>query len=161
MRKVVITGFGVISSSGSDPETLWKNICSGKSGIKYLGDTEFEGSPVRIAGKVDDFSAEAYLGAKDAKKYDRYIQFAVAAAQQAVDMPGRTGTKHPPRGRVRLLGPFQTLSSVARPQPRAMRARMWFDPQKILWAARSGLPAQISSCGARSKKAWYFALLGR
>ena len=81
MRKVVITGFGVISSCGSDAETLWKNISAGKSGIRYLDDPLFDESPVRIAGKVDDFCAEAYFCAKDAKKYDKYIQFAVAAAQ--------------------------------------------------------------------------------
>lgn len=88
MRNVVVTGFGVISSSGNDPETMWKNISSGKSGIRYIDDPLFNESPVRIAGKVDDFSAETYFCAKDAKKYDKYIQFAVAAAQQAVDMSG-------------------------------------------------------------------------
>ena len=88
MRKVVVTGFGVISSSGNDPETMWKNISSGKSGIRYLDDSAFDESPVRIAGKVDDFSAETYFCAKDAKKYDKYIQFAVAASLQAVEMSG-------------------------------------------------------------------------
>lgn len=88
MRKVVITGFGVVSSSGNDAETLWKNISSGKSGIRYIDDPLFDDAPVRIAGKVDDFCAEEYLGAKDAKKYDKFIQFAVAAAMQAVNMSG-------------------------------------------------------------------------
>ena len=91
MRKVVVTGFGVISSSGNDPETMWKNISSGKSGIRYLDDSAFDESPVRIAGKVDDFSAETYFCAKDVKKYDKYIQFAVAAAVQAVAMSGLEG----------------------------------------------------------------------
>lgn len=96
MRKVVITGFGVISSCGSDAETLWKNISAGKSGIRYLDDPLFDESPVRIAGKVDDFCAEAYFCAKDAKKYDKYIQFAVAAAQQALVMSGLDKTDWDP-----------------------------------------------------------------
>lgn len=96
MRKVVVTGFGVISSSGNDPETMWKNISSGKSGIRYMDDSAFDESPVRIAGKVDDFSAETYFCAKDAKKYDKYIQFAVAAALQAVAMSGLEGADWDP-----------------------------------------------------------------
>ena len=88
MRKVAVTGFGVISPSGNDAETLWKNISAGKSGIKYVADPAFAESPVRIAGKMDDFPVEAYFNAKDARKYDKYIQFAVAASLQAVDMAG-------------------------------------------------------------------------
>ena len=86
MRKVVVTGYGIISPSGNDAETLWKNISTGTSGIKKIEDPAFAESASRVGGVIGDFLAEAYLEAKEAKKYDRYIQYAYAAAKQALDM---------------------------------------------------------------------------
>ncbi|MDD4700615.1 MAG: beta-ketoacyl-ACP synthase II [Desulfovibrio sp.] len=86
MRKVVVTGHGIVSPSGNDSDTLWKNISTGTSGIKKLDGPAFAESLARIGGKIDDFCPEAYLDAKETKKYDHYIQYAYAAAKQALDM---------------------------------------------------------------------------
>ncbi|MFT4301539.1 MAG: beta-ketoacyl-ACP synthase II [Desulfovibrio sp.] len=91
MRKVVVTGYGIISPSGNDTETLWKNVSTGTSGVKKLEDPAFAEGAVQIGGKVENFPAEAYMGAKDARKYDLYIQYAYAAAKQAIDMANLSG----------------------------------------------------------------------
>lgn len=91
MRKVVVTGYGIISPSGNDVETLWKNVSTGMSGVKKLEDPAFAEGAVQIGGKVENFPAEAYMGAKDARKYDLYIQYAYAAAKQAIDMANLPG----------------------------------------------------------------------
>ena len=91
MRKVVVTGYGIISPSGNDAETLWKNVSTGTSGVKKLEDPSFAEGAVQIGGKVENFPAEAYMGAKDARKYDLYIQYAYAAAKQAIDMANLSG----------------------------------------------------------------------
>ena len=91
MRKVVVTGYGIISPSGNDAKTLWKNVSTGTSGVKKLEDPAFAEGAVQIGGKVENFPAEAYMGAKDARKYDLYIQYAYAAAKQAIDMANLSG----------------------------------------------------------------------
>ena len=88
MKRVVITGIGVVSPVGSDVETFWKNITAGKSGVGKI--TKFDASefPVQIAAEVKDFQPEKYLDKREIRRLDPFIQFAVAAAQQAVESSG-------------------------------------------------------------------------
>ncbi|ADU96583.1 3-oxoacyl-(acyl-carrier-protein) synthase 2 [Thermovibrio ammonificans HB-1] len=87
-RRVVITGLGVVSPVGSNLETFWENITAGKSGIGKI--TKFDASnyPVQIAAEVKDFNPADYFDKREVRRLDPFIQFAVAAAQQAVDMAG-------------------------------------------------------------------------
>ncbi|TAM89556.1 MAG: beta-ketoacyl-[acyl-carrier-protein] synthase II [Candidimonas sp.] len=87
-RRVVVTGMGVVSPLGCDVDTLWRNVCAGRSGIRALTDEAFAGIRTRIAGVVADFDAGHYFTAKERRLYDRYAQFACAAARQAVDQSG-------------------------------------------------------------------------
>ncbi|RDW20114.1 beta-ketoacyl-[acyl-carrier-protein] synthase II [Oceanobacillus arenosus] len=84
-RRVVLTGSGVVSPLGNDVETLWTNIKNGKSGIKRLVSEEYKDISTKIAGYIDDFDAEKYLSKKEINKYDRFTQFAYAAAMQALE----------------------------------------------------------------------------
>jgi 3-oxoacyl-[acyl-carrier-protein] synthase II len=83
-ERVVVTGLGVISPMGLDVPTMWQNLVAGRSGIGPI--THFDASDftVRIAGEVRDFDPADYMSSKEARRTDRFVQFAIAAAQQAV-----------------------------------------------------------------------------
>ena len=83
-RRVVVTGLGVVSPVGNDVDTAWRNIVAGKSGIGPI--TRFDASafPCRIAGEVKDFSIDEYLPAKEARHFDTFIHFGLAAGTQAL-----------------------------------------------------------------------------
>lgn len=85
MRRVVVTGLGVLSPLGSGVEKNWEAALRGDSGIDRV--TRFDASdfPSKIAGEVKDFNPEDYIDRKDVKKMDRFIQFAIAVAKEAMD----------------------------------------------------------------------------
>lgn len=84
-RRVVVTGYGAISPLGNDPEILWENIKLGKSGIKEVNFSGYEEINTKIGGFIEDFNPEDYLDKKELGKYDLFIQFAYAAAKQAME----------------------------------------------------------------------------
>lgn len=88
MERVVITGMGVISPIGNDVETFWNNLSQGKSGITPIDTFDTERYKTKFAGLVRDFDAAAIFGRKEARRMDRFAQFAVAAAEQAVQDAG-------------------------------------------------------------------------
>ncbi len=88
MERVVITGMGAISPLGNDVETLWGNLIAGKSGITRIDTFDTSRHKAKIAGLVRNFDAEAIFGRKEARRMDRFCQFALAAAEQAVEDSG-------------------------------------------------------------------------
>ncbi|MDU0813956.1 beta-ketoacyl-ACP synthase II [Bacillus siamensis] len=88
MKRVVITGMGVISPLGNDVNTFWKHLTEGKSGISFIDSFDVSGSKTKIAGTVRDFDAEERWGRKEARRLDRFSQFALAAAEQALESSG-------------------------------------------------------------------------
>ncbi len=87
-RRVVITGVGVVSPAGSTPEKFWQSMTEGRSCVDRI--TKFDASdfPVKIAAEVKDFDPLEYFDKKELRKTDEFIQYAVAASQQAMDMAG-------------------------------------------------------------------------
>lgn len=88
-RRVVITGVGVISPVGNDAETFWNSLLEGKSGVDKV--TAFDASdyPTQIAAEVKNFDPEAFgIDKKEARRMDRYVQFAMAAAKMAIKDSG-------------------------------------------------------------------------
>jgi len=83
LRRVVITGIGVISPIGSDKETFWENLVAGKSGISAVESLDVSQYPCRIAGEIKDFDPTRHMEKKEAKRVDRFTQLGVAAALQA------------------------------------------------------------------------------
>lgn len=91
-RRVVVTGVGAISPVGNNVPDMWKSLTDGVCGIETI--TEFDTSDlkVHIAGVVKDFAPENFgIEKREARKLDRYCQYALAAAQEAVDDSGILG----------------------------------------------------------------------
>ena len=88
-KRVVITGMGVISSVGNDIQTYWKNLKDGVCGIEVIDTFPTDNLPVKIAGKIKDFNPEEYgMDKPFVRKQDRFTQFGVAAAYQAMKDSG-------------------------------------------------------------------------
>jgi len=87
-RRVVVTGVGLVSPLALTAEATWKKVLQGESGIGPITHFEVADKPVRIAGEVKGFDPLAYMDKKEARKMDLFIQFAMAAAQEAVAMCG-------------------------------------------------------------------------
>ena len=83
-NRVVVTGLGMVSSLGLDVESNWQALISGKSGIDYVTLFDAKTFGTRFAGEVKGFDPNKYISRKDARHMDRFAQFAVVAAQQAV-----------------------------------------------------------------------------
>jgi 3-oxoacyl-[acyl-carrier-protein] synthase II len=87
-RRVVVTGLGLISPVGCDVATCWDNLVAGRSGIGRI--TRFDASPftTQIAGEVRDFDVGAWMPAKEARHFDTFIHYGIAASAQAVKDAG-------------------------------------------------------------------------
>lgn len=83
-RRVVVTGLGAVTPLGNNVETTWNNIVAGVSGIGPLTRVNADDFPAKVAAEVKDFDPSLYLDKKDARKMDRFAQFAVAASIMAV-----------------------------------------------------------------------------
>ena len=84
MKRVVVTGLGMINALGLDKESAFAGILEGKCGIKTIESFDTEGQSVTIAGEITDFEASMVLDAKEAKKADRFIQLGLKAADEAI-----------------------------------------------------------------------------
>lgn len=87
-KRVVVTGMGVISPIGTGLNKFWEALISGASGVDRI--TQFDASDykVQIAGEVKDFNVGDYIDKKEARRMDRFVQFAVAASKMAIDDAG-------------------------------------------------------------------------
>ena len=96
-RRVVVTGLGAITPLGNSAADTWEALRSGKNGIAPI--TLFDASrfKAKLGAEVRDFDPKEYMEINDVLRTDRYAQFAVAAAQQAVDESGVSGAVEPER----------------------------------------------------------------
>jgi len=87
-NRVVITGLGAVTPIGIGKDEFWKGLLEGKNGIEKI--TRFDASEygAQIAGEVKDFDPAAFIDKKEAKRMDRYAQFAVAASKLAIEDAG-------------------------------------------------------------------------
>ena len=86
--RVAVTGIGVLSSIGAGVEPFWDSLVSGKSGIGPVTLFDSEGCTSKVASEVKDFDPSDYMDPKEARRNDRYAQFAVGAAKLAVEDAG-------------------------------------------------------------------------
>ncbi len=84
MKRVVVTGIGMINSLGLEKESSFKAIVDGQCGIKSISLFDTELYSVKIAGEITDFDPTTVMNPKDVKKADRFIQLGIAAAQEAM-----------------------------------------------------------------------------
>jgi len=87
-RRVVITGLGIISSIGQDVETYWQALVAGRSGVKAITGFDASAYTTRIAGEIPEFDPLQWCDRRLANRLDRFAQFGVAAAKQAVEDSG-------------------------------------------------------------------------
>ncbi|SFS80007.1 beta-ketoacyl-ACP synthase II [Paenibacillus sp. BC26] len=84
-QRVVVTGMGVMTSLGSDLNTFWGNLMEGKSGVSLVEAFDVSEYPTRIAAEIKNFNPEDYqIDKKEARRMDRFVQFAVVASTLAV-----------------------------------------------------------------------------
>ena len=94
MRRVVITGIGIVSPLGCNVEKVWSDILSGKSGIKKISDDNLKDIPVKIAGMVDwgendnQFNPTRYIPLKDVKRHDKFLLYGIGAGSEALKDAG-------------------------------------------------------------------------
>jgi 3-oxoacyl-[acyl-carrier-protein] synthase II len=88
MRRVVVTGMGIVSPLGCGVKKAWEGALEGRSCIREITRFDATGYPVRIAGEVPDYDPSGTIEKKDIKKMDRFIQFALTAAVEAFDGSG-------------------------------------------------------------------------
>jgi 3-oxoacyl-[acyl-carrier-protein] synthase II len=84
-KRVVITGIGCVSPLGNDIPTLWSSILAGKSGVGIISHYDISEFSVKIGAEVRGFDAMALFGSREARRMDRFVQFAMAASLQAVE----------------------------------------------------------------------------
>lgn len=87
-NRVVITGIGCISPVGNDGITLWENLTAGRSGVDRITHYDTTDYKTKIAAEVKGFDGVALFGNREARRMDRFTQFAVAASMQAVEDSG-------------------------------------------------------------------------
>jgi beta-ketoacyl-acyl-carrier-protein synthase II len=83
MRRVVVTGVGAVTALGLDARSTWEAAVAGRSGVDWIRAFDASDFPVRIASEVKDFEPEAVVGPKDARRLERNVVLAVAAAREA------------------------------------------------------------------------------
>ena len=96
-RRVVVTGLGAVTPVGNNAEDTWESLKNGKNGIAPITLFDTEKFKAKLGAEVKGFEPGEYLAVNDVLRTDRYAQFAVAAAQQAVDESGVQGTVEPER----------------------------------------------------------------
>lgn len=96
-RRVVVTGIGAITPLGNNVADTWENMKNGKNGIAPITLFDTEKFKAKLGAEVKDFNPKEYLEVNDILRTDRYAQFAVAAAQQAVEESGIEGMVDPER----------------------------------------------------------------
>jgi 3-oxoacyl-[acyl-carrier-protein] synthase II len=128
-RRVVITGLGIVSPVGSTVAGAWEGVCNGRSGITTIGKLDTSAFPVHIGGEVVGFDAEDYMSPKDARKFDPFVSFGVAAAVQAIRDSGiEVNEANSPRVGVAMGAGIGGLSTIEENTAKWLEART---PRKI------------------------------
>jgi 3-oxoacyl-[acyl-carrier-protein] synthase II len=90
-RRVVVTGMGAVTALGNDVDTTWSGLVAGRSGIARIASFDPSRLDVQIAAEVKDFDPSDILDRKEIRRTDRYIQFALVCARQALSQAGLPG----------------------------------------------------------------------
>ncbi len=102
MRRVVITGMGAVTPYGMGVDTYWENLLAKKSGIKKL-DLDPKKFGVRIGGTVENFNPEKYLSRIEIRRYDKFLQYGLIAAYEAIEDAGLDKSENYDKDRVGVI----------------------------------------------------------
>ena len=90
MRRVVITGMGIITALGCGVDINWKNLISSVSGIKTVDSFKVDDMPSKIAGEVSEKFIDRNFSDKDKRKMDKFILYSLIASEEAINNSGAT-----------------------------------------------------------------------
>lgn len=93
-RRVVVTGLGLISPVGNTVAKAWDAVCNGRSGIGPITALDVSELGTRIAGEIRDFEVTDYISGKEARRYDTFMHYGLAAAQDALAEAGLAAPDH-------------------------------------------------------------------
>ena len=93
-RRVVVTGMGLISPVGNTVAGAWDSVCNGRSGIGPITAFDVSELGTRIAGEIRDFEVTNYISGKEARRYDTFMHYGLAAARDAMAETGLTAPDH-------------------------------------------------------------------
>ncbi len=93
MRRVVVTGIGMINALGLNREDSFRAIIDGKCGVKTISSFDVSDFPVKIAAEITDFDPNSVMDAKEVKKADRFIQLGLKASKEAMQDSGLLNTQ--------------------------------------------------------------------
>ena len=93
-RRVVVTGLGLISPVGNTVDAGWNAVCNGHSGIGPITEFDVSGLGTRIAGEIRDFEVTDYISGKEARRYDKFLHYGLAASQDAMAEAGLLSADH-------------------------------------------------------------------
>ncbi len=88
MRRVVVTGLGLVTALGNDVPTTWKALCEGRSGVARITGFDVSEQHTQIAAQLRDFDPAAYMDRRDIRRNDPFVHYAMAAVRQALDDAG-------------------------------------------------------------------------
>ena len=153
MRRVVVTGLGIISPVGNTVEEFWKNITDGVCGIGPITHFDTTDFKAKLGAEVKDFDPKAYMDKAETLRTDRFTQFAIASACQAVEDSGVIGTVEPERIGVYFgtgIGGIQTFinehTKLMEKGPR--RVSPYFVPMMIANMAAGSIAIRFNCQGA-------------
>ncbi len=166
MRRVVVTGMGAVTPVGIGVSSFWESLKTGKSGVRRIESFDVTDYPTKIAASIPGFSPEDYIDRKEARRMDRFVQFAVAAAKMAMDQAGLVITEEvAPRVGVYIgsgIGGLATLEDQHRTllERGPKRVSPFFIPMmigdmasgqvSILFGAQGPNSAPVSACATGS-----------
>ena len=155
-RRVVITGVGLVSPLGIGTGATWDGLCAGRSGIGPITRFDAGAFAARIAGEVKDFDPLEFIGRKDVKKMDVFIQYAIAAAEFALRDAGlKTDQPLGPRAGVFIASGIGGFSTIER-EHRALldggprRISPFFIPSAIINLAAGQVSIRFGAQGPNS-----------
>ena len=154
-RRVVITGVGLVSPLGVGTGATWDGLCAGRSGIGPITRFDAGAFAARIAGEVKDFDPLEFIGRKDVKKMDVFIQYAIAAAEFALRDAGLTDRPLGPRAGVFIASGIGGFSTIER-EHRALldggprRISPFFIPSAIINLAAGQVSIRFGAQGPNS-----------
>ena len=95
-RRVVITGLGCVTALAESADELFAALCEGKSGVSTIESFDTSAHPVKFGGEIKNFDAIKYIDHRESRRMDRFSQFAMAAAAQAIKNSGLDFSKEDP-----------------------------------------------------------------
>ena len=157
-RKVVVTGLGLITPVGNDVETAWSALKNGVSGINTISHFDTSTFSTRFGGSIKNFDCSLYMDSKDARRFDIFIQYGIAAGVQAYGDSGiEASQSNPERFGVAIGSGIGGITSIEETSLQISKTGHWHrrnQPDRCkadCWLLQSPAPLNASSRSTDNK----------